>query len=311
MVGPYVIWPAKEGMDFPKQEGQVTFEAGTHITTLDIYLTPDLASSSPTPKRFQVELYSPTGGASVHSQFGLANVTLVSNAASQSVWRLLDPLHQPLNPTIINQVLQGLKTKFTSTLTREQMTAVLQTLGKVLAEAEQTPLHSSSQNLTYDLLCVMANPSRVDTRGLSYLAEVAERFAFSLISHVQYTLLPVPAASSADCRNLSRIQLTEFRTEHWFLSSDTVTAVSGKVFSVSLQERRSRPLEDGNEVIYRINSPGQQVKPGASVCLLWNQTNASRFLEDISRAWNGNTWLEHAVTSKKLAGLVWPVKLFG
>ncbi|MEQ2283323.1 hypothetical protein AMECASPLE_010101, partial [Ameca splendens] len=317
MVGPYVIWPAKEGMDFPKQEGQVTFEAGTHITTLDIYLTPDLASSSPTPKRFQVELYSPTGGASVHSQFGLANVTLVSNAASQSVWGLLEPLHQPLNPTIINQVLQGLKTKFTSTLTREQMTAVLQTLGKVLEEAEQTPLHSSSQNLTYDLLCVMANPSRIDTRGLSYLAEVAERFAFSLISHVQCeivstvmetcpfmtisafqwyptqinghkyrgrnsdffqfpdTLLPVPAASSADCRNLSRLQLTEFRTEHWFLSSDTVTAVSGKVFSVSLQERRSRPLEDGNEVIYRINSPGQQVKPGASVCLLWNQTNAS------------------------------------
>ncbi|KAM4746526.1 adhesion G-protein coupled receptor V1 isoform 2-T2 [Anableps anableps] len=317
MVGPYVIWPAKAGMDFPKQEGQVTFEPGSHITTLDIYLTPDLASSSPTPKRFQVELYSPTGGASVHSQFGLANVTLVLNAASQSVWGLLDPLHQPLNPTIINQVLQGLKSKFTSTLTREQMTAVLETLGKVLAEAERTPLHSSSQNLTYDLLCVLANPSRIDSRGLSYLAEVAERFAFSLISHLQCdimgtimetcpfmtisafqwyptqinghkyrgrnadffqlpdTLLPVPAASSADCRNLSRIQLTEFRTEHWFLTNDTITAVSGKIFSVSLQERGSQPLEDGNEVIYRINSPGQQVKPGASVCLLWNQTTAS------------------------------------
>ncbi|XP_014844179.1 PREDICTED: G-protein coupled receptor 98 isoform X1 [Poecilia mexicana] len=317
MVGPYVIWPAKAGMDFPKQEGQVTFEPGSHVTTLDIYLTPDLASSSPTPKRFQVELYSPSGGASVHSQFGRANVTLVSNVASQSVWALLDPLHQPLNPTIINQVLQGLKSKSTSALSREQMTAVLETLGKVLAEAEQTPLHSSSQNLTFDLLCVLANPSRIDTRGLSHLVEVAERFAFSLISHLQCeimgtvmetcpfmtisafqwyptqinghkyrgrnadffqlpdALLPVPAASSADCRNLSRIQLTEFRTEHWFLTNDTVTAVSGKVFSVSLQERGSRPLEDGNEVIYRVNAPGQQVKPGASVCLLWNQTTAS------------------------------------
>lgn len=131
MVGPYVIWPAKAGMDFPKQEGQVTFEPGSHVTTLDIYLTPDLASSSPTPKRFQVELYSPSGGASVHSQFGRANVTLVSNAASQSMWGLLDPLHQPLNPTIINQVLEGLKSKFTSALSREQMTAVLETLGKV------------------------------------------------------------------------------------------------------------------------------------------------------------------------------------
>uniref|UniRef100_A0A3Q2DXJ8 Adhesion G-protein coupled receptor V1 n=1 Tax=Cyprinodon variegatus TaxID=28743 RepID=A0A3Q2DXJ8_CYPVA len=317
MVGPYIIWPAKEGMDFPKQEGQVTFEAGSHVTTLDVYLTPDLASSSPTPKRFQVAVYSPTGGASVHSRFGQANVTLVSNAASQSVWGLLDQLHQPLNPTVINQVLQGLKTKLASTLNREQMTAVLETIGKVLIEAEQNPLHSSSRNLTYDLLCVLANPSRVDTRGLSYLAEVAERFAFSLISHLQCeimgiimetcpfmtisalqwyptqinghkyrghngdffqlpdALLPVPAATSADCRNLSRIQLTEFKTEQWLLTNDTVTAVNGKVFSVSLQERGSRPLEDGIEVTYRINSPGQQIKPGASVCLLWNQTTAS------------------------------------
>lgn len=131
MVGPYVIWPAKAGMDFPKQEGQVTFEAGSHVTTIDIYLTPDLASSSPTPKRFQVVLYNPKGGASVHPQFGLANVTVVSNSASQSVWGLQDTLHQPLNPTILNQVLQGLKRKLTSFITREQMTAVLDTLDKV------------------------------------------------------------------------------------------------------------------------------------------------------------------------------------
>lgn len=45
------------------------------------------------------------------------------------------------------------------------------------------------------------------------------------------TLLPVPAALTPDCRNLSRIQQTEFRTEHWFLTNDTNTAVSGKVGS--------------------------------------------------------------------------------
>ncbi|XP_041856249.1 adhesion G-protein coupled receptor V1 [Melanotaenia boesemani] len=317
MVGPYVIWPAKEGMDFPKQEGQVTFDVGLHTTSLDIYLTPDLASSSPTPKRFQVELYNPTGGASVHSQFGLANVTVVSNAASEAVWVFLDQLHQPLDPTILNTVLQGLKNKVVSPLTREQMTAVLEALERVLAEADQAPLKESSRNLTYDLLCALANPTRVDTRGLSHLAEVAERFAFSLLTHNQCeimgtaletcpymtisafqwyptqinghkfrgrnadffqlpdTLLPVPAVSTTDCGNLSRIQLTEFRTEHWFLTNDTFTAVSGKVFSASLQGRGSRPLEDGNEVIYRIHAPGQQVKPGESVCLLWNQTTAS------------------------------------
>ncbi|XP_040899032.1 adhesion G-protein coupled receptor V1 [Toxotes jaculatrix] len=317
VVGPSIIWPAKAGMDFPKQEGQITFDVGHHNTSLDIYLTPDLASPLPTPKRFQVELYNATGGTKVHHRFGLANVTLVSNAASEAVWILLDQLHQPLDPTILNQVLQGLINKVTTPLSREQMTAVLEALGKVLAEAERTPLQESSRNLTYDLLCALANPSRIDTRGLSHLAEVAERFAFSLLTGSQCeirgtiletcpymtisafqwyptqinghkfrgrnadffqlpdTLLAVPAVLTADCGNLSRIQLTEFRTEHWFLNNDTTTALSGKVFSASLQGRGSRPLEDGNEVVYRIHTPGQQVKPGRSMCLLWNQTTAS------------------------------------
>nr|XP_046243039.1 adhesion G-protein coupled receptor V1 [Scatophagus argus] len=317
VVGSTIIRPAKAGMDFHKQEGRLTFDVGQRNTSLDIYLTPDLASSLPTPKRFQVELYNATGGARVHPQFGLANVTLVSNAASEAVWVLLDQLHQPLDPTILNQVLQGLINKVTTPLTREQMAAVLEALGKVLAEAERVPLQESSRNLTYDLLCALANPSRVDTRGLTHLAEMAERFAFSLltrseceirgtiletcpymtISAFQWyptqinghkfrgrnadffqlpdTLLPVPAVVTADCGNLSRIQLTEFRSEHWFLTSDTTTALNGKVFSASLQDRGSRPLEDGNEVVYRIHSPGQQVKPGRSLCLLWNQTTAS------------------------------------
>lgn len=131
MVGRTVIRPAKEGMDFPKQEGWLTFNVGSRNTSLDIYLTPDLASLLPTPKRFQVELYNPTGGARVHPQFGLANVTLVSNAASEAVWSLLDQLHQPLDPTILNQVLQGLTNKVTTPVSREQMAAVLEALGKV------------------------------------------------------------------------------------------------------------------------------------------------------------------------------------
>ncbi|KAG7243926.1 hypothetical protein INR49_006081 [Caranx melampygus] len=317
VLGTSIIRPAKAGMDFPKQEGRITFDVGQLNTSLEIYLTPELASFLPTPKRFQVELYNATGGARVHPQFGLANVTLVSNAASEAVWGLLEQLHQPLNPTILNQVLQGLINKVNAPLNREQMTAVLEALGKVLAEAERAPLQESSRNLTYDLLCTLANPSRVDTRGLHHLAEVAERFAFSLLTHSQCeirgtiletcpymtisafqwyptqinghkfrghnadffqlpdTLLAVPAAVTPDCGNLSQIQLTEFRTEHWFLSNDTTTALNGKVFSASIQDRGSRPLEDGNEVVYRIHSPGQQVKPGRSLCLLWNQTTSS------------------------------------
>ncbi|KAM9857814.1 adhesion G-protein coupled receptor V1 [Aulostomus maculatus] len=316
-LGPFTLHPAKVGMDFPKQEGRLTFDVGHRNATLDIFLTPNLASSLPTPRRFQVELYNATGGTRVHPEFGLANVTLVSDAASQAVWVLLEQFHQPLDTAIVNQVLQRLINKLTTPLTHEQMAAVLEALGTVLAVAEKTPLQESSRNLTYDLLCALANPSRVDTRGLNHLAEVAERFAFSLLTHRQCeiggtvldtcpymsisafqwyptqinghkfrgrnadffhlpdTLLEVPVGLTAECRNLSRIQLTEFRTEHWFLTNDTANAINGKVFSVSLQDRGSRPLRDGNEVIYRIHTAGQQVKSGQSLCLLWNQTTAS------------------------------------
>lgn len=131
MVGPFIIWPAEAGMDFPKQEGQLTFDVGKRNTSLEIYLTPDRASSLPTPKRFQVELYNPTGGATVHSQFGLANVTLVSNAASEAVWVLLDQLHQPLETPTLDLVLQGLIDKVSPPLNNEQMIAVFEGLGKV------------------------------------------------------------------------------------------------------------------------------------------------------------------------------------
>ncbi|XP_041643632.1 adhesion G-protein coupled receptor V1 [Cheilinus undulatus] len=317
VVGPSVIRPAKAGMDFPKQEGTLTFKVGHPNTSLDIFLTPESASSLPPPKRFQVEIYNATGGARVHPEFGLVNVTLVSNTESEAVWVLLDQLHQPLSPNVLNEALRGLINQATAHLSGEQMTAVLEAMEKVLAEAERIPLHQSSRNLTYDLLCALANPSRADTRGLSHLADVAERFAFSLLtnSHCEIRgtimetcpymtisafqwyptqinghkfrgrnadffqlpdrLLAVPAVPTAECANLSRIQLTEFRTEHWFLTSDATTALSGKVFSASLQDRGSRPLEDGIEVVYRIHTPGPQVKPGRSLCLLWNQTTAS------------------------------------
>lgn len=131
MLGPAIIHAAKSGIDFPKQEGWLTFEVGQRNTSLGISLTPDLTTSAPTPRRFQVELYNATGGAKVHPQFGMANVTLVSNAASQAVWALLDQLHQPLGPNIFNQVLRGLIAKANTPLSHEQMAAVLEALEKV------------------------------------------------------------------------------------------------------------------------------------------------------------------------------------
>uniref|UniRef100_A0A4W5JG29 Uncharacterized protein n=1 Tax=Hucho hucho TaxID=62062 RepID=A0A4W5JG29_9TELE len=128
--GPTLIWPAVAGVDFLKEEGQLTFDLGQRSIGLNITLTPDQASSNPPPKRFHVELYGASGGARVHPEYGLANVTLVSGTEAQAVWALLDQLQQPLDTTILNRVLQALLSKFTAQLTPEQLTAVLDALGK-------------------------------------------------------------------------------------------------------------------------------------------------------------------------------------
>lgn len=111
--------------------GELTFDIGQHSAGLDITLTPSIGSSNPTPKRFRVVLFDATGGARVHPVYGTANVTLVSDTETQAVWALLEQLHQPLDETLIDRVLQGLINKVTIDMTHEQMTAVLDAVGKV------------------------------------------------------------------------------------------------------------------------------------------------------------------------------------
>uniref|UniRef100_A0A8C9WGZ3 Adhesion G-protein coupled receptor V1 n=1 Tax=Scleropages formosus TaxID=113540 RepID=A0A8C9WGZ3_SCLFO len=342
-VGPTLIWPAVAGMDFEMAEGVLTFEVGQRSAGLDIVLTPDLASSNRLPKRFQVLLVEATGGARVHPQFGVANVTVVSDSATQAVWGLLDQLQQPLDGSIIDRVLQDLTQKVTFEVTQEQLTAVLDGMSKVLKEAEQTPLTNSSRGLTYNLLCSMANPSRLDTRGLSHLAEVAERFAFSLLTDIECgsqgqrgrtiwdscpyitisafhwyptqinghtfqgsnldffrlpgSLLKVPAlppdriAQSA-CQ---RVQFTQYSTEHWFLTNRSKSmALSNRVFSVSLQGRGSHTIPHNGTVVYRIHSPNRRVKPGRSLCLLWNQATESWLKNDCWVEDDGRNFVECA-----------------
>ncbi|XP_062873808.1 adhesion G-protein coupled receptor V1 [Trichomycterus rosablanca] len=326
-VGPTLIWPAVAGMDFVMADGELTFEVGQQNAALDVTLTPSAGSSNPTPKRFRVLLSDATGGARVHPVYGVANVTLVADTETQAVWALLDQLHQPLDETVVDRVLQGLINKVSVDMTREQMTAVLDALGKILSEAEQTPLTDSSRGLTYNLLCALSKPSRADTLGLSHLAGIAERFAFSLVGDapcrtegqrgktildtcpyftiaalhwyptqinghtfigtngdtftLPETLLEVPVVpgggiASSACQ---KVHFIEYSTEHWFLTNKKASSLNDKIFSVSLQGRGSRPLGEGREVVYRIHTPDQQVKPRQSLCLLWNQA-AESWLSD-------------------------------
>ncbi|XP_049326601.1 adhesion G-protein coupled receptor V1 isoform X2 [Astyanax mexicanus] len=229
-VGPSLIWPAVAGMDFTMAEGTLTFDVGQQSAGLDVALTPKTGSSNPTPKRFRVILSDATGGARVHPEYGISNVTLVSDAETQAVWALLDQLQQPLDEAVINRVLQGLINKVSVENTQEQQTAVLDAVSKILIVAEQTPLEQSSHGLTYDLLCALAKPSRADTRGLSHLSEVAERFAFSLV-----TDLPCGGEGQRGKTILDSCPYMTISAYNWYptqINSHTFTGKNGDTFTL-------------------------------------------------------------------------------
>ncbi|GAB0206124.1 adhesion G-protein coupled receptor V1 [Grus japonensis] len=183
-IGRTFISPAVAGQDFARSEGFLTFEHGQRNTFLDVTLTPKTGSLNPFPKRFQVVLSNPTGGARVADGYGIANVTIVSDLDSLPVWGLIDQLHQPLDDTILHRVLQNLNVKVATETTEEQLTAVLHIIDKVTDVGEKQLLTDKSRSLFYEILCALASPKREDTRGYSLLAEVTEKFAFSLLTGI-------------------------------------------------------------------------------------------------------------------------------
>lgn len=131
MIGHTVIYPAVAGQDFISSEGRLTFESGQRTLVLDIILTPESASLNPYPKRFQVLLLNPSGGAKIDPLYGTANITIVSDPSSQSTWGLLDQLNQPYDEIILNRVLQTLNNKAGSEFSQEQLGATMAIMDKV------------------------------------------------------------------------------------------------------------------------------------------------------------------------------------
>ncbi|KAM4808264.1 adhesion G-protein coupled receptor V1 [Rhinophrynus dorsalis] len=184
IIGHTTISPAVAGRDFVKYEGVLTFEPGQVNVILEITLTPDIGSLNPFPKRFQVLLVEPSGGAKLDPLYGIANITILSDASSQSTWGLIDQLYQPYEESIFNRVLQALNNKAVSEVSKEQLGAMMNIMEKIIHEAEIQVLSNESRALFYDTLCSLASPERLDTRGYSPLIETAEKYAFSLLTGV-------------------------------------------------------------------------------------------------------------------------------
>lgn len=114
-----------------RTEGTLVFEPGQSSAVLDVVLTPESGSFSAFPKRFQIVLFDPKGGARIDKVYGTANVTLVSDVDSQAIWGLADQLHQPLHEDVLNSVLHNLNMKVATEKTDEQLSAVMHLMEKV------------------------------------------------------------------------------------------------------------------------------------------------------------------------------------
>ncbi|PNI73010.1 ADGRV1 isoform 12 [Pan troglodytes] len=183
-IGRTIISPAISGKDFVITEGTLVFEPGQRSTVLDVILTPETGSLNSFPKRFQIVLFDPKGGARIDKVYGTANITLVSDADSQAIWGLADQLHQPVNDDILNRVLHTISMKVATENTDEQLSAMMHLIEKITTEGKIQAFSVASRTLFYEILCSLINPKRKDTRGFSHFAEVTENFAFSLLTNV-------------------------------------------------------------------------------------------------------------------------------
>ncbi|XP_075398780.1 adhesion G-protein coupled receptor V1 [Tenrec ecaudatus] len=183
-VGRCLISAAISGKDFVRKEGTLVFGPGQRHAAVDVILTPDTASLNPYPKRFQIVLFDPKGGARIDDVYGTANLTLVSDSASQAIWGLAEQLHQPLDSATLNRVLHSINTKAAAESTEEQLSAIMHLIDKIAVEGKHQAFSTESRNLFYEILCALINPKRKDTRGFSQFTEVTEKFAFSLLTDV-------------------------------------------------------------------------------------------------------------------------------
>ncbi|ELW52331.1 G-protein coupled receptor 98 [Tupaia chinensis] len=183
-IGRTLMSPAISGKDFVRTEGMLVFEPGQRNTVVDVILTPETGSLNPFPKRFQIVLFAPEGGARIDKVYGTANITLVSDADSQAVWGLADQLHQPLDDGILSRVLHSIHMKVATENTDEQLSAVVHLVEKVTVEGRNQAFSTENRSLFYEILCTLINPKRKDTKGFSHFTEVTENFAFSLLTDV-------------------------------------------------------------------------------------------------------------------------------
>ena len=95
------VYHALAGADFNRVAGELRFQPGSSVQTIDIELDPARVSTNPYPKMFQVALDGVSGGGDLGAD--TAVVTIVREGEDRGLWQVWPRTQGPLDNNTIDR----------------------------------------------------------------------------------------------------------------------------------------------------------------------------------------------------------------
>ncbi|XP_066912895.1 adhesion G-protein coupled receptor V1-like isoform X2 [Clytia hemisphaerica] len=299
--------PAVEGSDYKKTAGTLNFAVDQTRAIITVPLLPDDGSGRQYPKIFNVSLFTPTGGASLHTRYHNARVFISSEQSTGQFLKLRsDMLSTDLNDVQIERLLRRLSSSVSKALSDDDQEIVYSTISDILDFKDQSKpgsraMTSSSRDYLISILNDLANDDRDDTKGKSKWIKLVEKAMYTLTNdwacptmeiytqgNFEVTLrrenksklngvafesgansfnYPSDLYSSTDT-SCTDIQFIDLKNTQWFSGSSGV--LNNKVFASSVRTG----LGTGKKVVYKIAAPLNRIVPTGASCVLWQHPSS-------------------------------------
>ncbi|CAG5132469.1 unnamed protein product, partial [Candidula unifasciata] len=227
------VYPALETQDFKGHSGTLMFAANSQeLKYIDINLTPVLASNNPLPKQFYIKLSSPTNGARVDTQAGIATVRIVKEE-DIPIWTVAAASRNESfadnNPIIA--VVSQLAKFAENSLSNDGLSITEDILDKVTSQGSKRKFPTEVVTPIRNLFCKLLDEAISDARrGRTSLVEKLEEFADTLVTNA--TCPPVANFDivSTQCANV------KISAGRW-----TPNNIVGHTFDVQLKDSLTLP----------------------------------------------------------------------
>ncbi|XP_072038274.1 adhesion G-protein coupled receptor V1-like [Amphiura filiformis] len=302
---------ARPGADYVQKSGVLQFPQGQRRATFDIVLLPGTAPSSELfPKQFHVQLYDATKGASVHEEFGRANITIVVDEKTADMW---DTWYEAITDTTDNGIygiLQDLFGQVQGEMTPDQLSIATDVLDSIVTTGGYRQLPADIQERLMNTYCELMEPTRSDTRGAYELAKSFTNFAYTLVTDFEcetqerrtlqcdlalvevarwsperingqqfsgksrntFTLPDDLLAITQDSANpkCEDIHFIEYGSQQWFYGSGEPEIMNNQVISVGIKGAEDNFTSLQTPVEYRVYTQNVRVTPKGASCVLFN-----------------------------------------